>query len=306
MHRDSGSPGDKHRLSGRTLLILASVLVVMGAGWTLGSAIWALVNWRFVANAVTASGVVTGISQGAVTCPQVRFRLRDGSNRTFTDQSSCATPSRYPVNSTVPILYDPAAPDHAAIHSFDALWMGIVVMGAMGLISLVIGVECFTVRRHRLLREPVAHSFSGPSRNQIYPPLMMIAGLIMAITTVPWTLNKRSFVAAAASASGVVVGQVYHPAVGRYGSSEYCPKVQFQTRTGNDIVFVDTTGCNKPPAFPDNMTVTVLYDATYPQNATIQSFRTLWLPEVGLASVGALFFILGALWRRSIRKRMGY
>jgi hypothetical protein len=33
------------------------------------------------------------------------------------------------------VIYDPDAPDHAAIPTFDGLWLGQVMMGAMGVVS---------------------------------------------------------------------------------------------------------------------------------------------------------------------------
>ena len=304
MDHDAASPARKHRIGTPALLIIAWILIVLGTGWTIGGATWALIRWSFVAKAVNSSGVVIGnVSQGRLGCPQVRFRTAAGNDQVSVDQGSCANPPRYQVNAAVPVIYDPADPNQAAIPSFDGLWMGAVVMGTMGIISLVIGLESYAVRRHRLLSEPGEHSSPRPPSVLLFPRLLMIAGLIMVGVTVPWTIDKRSFVAAAASAPGVVVGQSYHPATGRYGVSEYCPKVQFRTQSGDDRVFEDTTGCNKPPAFAVNTAVTVLYDAAHPEYATIQSFRTLWSAQIGLASTGALFFILGLLWYRSARKR---
>src|SRR5262249_40369837 len=157
----------------RTLLILTWILLVFGTGWTLGGAVWALVTWSFVGKAAHSLGVVTGnVTQGPLNCPQVRFRTGAGNDQVFIDQDSCSNPPHYAVNAAVAVIYDPGAPDHAAIPSFDGLWMGAVVMGAMGVIALAIGLECLTVRRHRLVGEP--RRSPRPPSVLLFPRFVMI------------------------------------------------------------------------------------------------------------------------------------
>jgi hypothetical protein len=65
------------------------------------------------------------------------------------------------------------------------------------------------------------------------------------------------------------------------------------TRDGRRIRFTGKIA-SSPPTFHEGDTVTVLYDATDPSHATIQSFEQLWLLPVMFSGMGLLFVAIPA------------
>lgn len=92
---------------------------------------------RFVATALSASGVVTENvwrnSSNGVSYPRIRFRTADGQEVTTITNTGSSPPS-YNVNDAVTILYDPQQPYHALIRSFGELWMLPLVFSGLGLL----------------------------------------------------------------------------------------------------------------------------------------------------------------------------
>jgi hypothetical protein len=71
--------------------------------------------------------------------PKVRFRSQNGDEVVFESRVGFGRPA-YQQGEAVEVLYDPANPHGAEIKSFWSLWLGPMVAGCIGLVSLLVGV----------------------------------------------------------------------------------------------------------------------------------------------------------------------
>jgi len=92
---------------------------------------------QLIENGVTTTGTVIAMKEkkgrvGYVYRPVVSFQTVD--NRTIRLTSSGASyPPKYRVGEQVEVIYDPQEPENAKIKSFESLWLGVVISGAIGL-----------------------------------------------------------------------------------------------------------------------------------------------------------------------------
>lgn len=104
-------------------------------------------------------------------------------------------------------------------------------------------------------------------------------------------------------ASGTVVENEYRSRTDPEDSaktySSYYPVVRFTTTSGNEAVFTDQEG-SYPPRYEVGEVVDVLYNAQNPQDATINSWLSIWMGPLWFTMIG-LLPILGlvawAIWR---------
>jgi hypothetical protein len=122
------------RRLGKFFLIPIGVSLVLGAGWSA----WSTQTW--IDRSDEAEGKVIEMVRirdrddgGYMFAPLVRFQTGDGRSIEF--QSSLrSNPPGYRTGQTVTVLYDPDAPESAAIRGLFSLWLGF-----MGSIFTAIG-----------------------------------------------------------------------------------------------------------------------------------------------------------------------
>lgn len=71
--------------------------------------------------------------------PQVEFTTTNGKNIRFTDQIGSLPPD-YEIGSKVQIIYQPANPTNARIHSLKRLWLAPTIFMTVGLLPMIIGL----------------------------------------------------------------------------------------------------------------------------------------------------------------------
>jgi hypothetical protein len=119
--------------------------------------------------------------------------------------------------------------------------------------------------------------------------LMALVGAMMLAGAGYWVLNVRDFIAAADRTEGVVIAlRRQHSS----NSTTYVPVVRFQLPK-RQIEF-DSGGGTNPPRYSIGEKVPVLYLATNPYQAKIDSFFSLWGGSVILGGMGSVFFLIGA------------
>jgi hypothetical protein len=108
--------------------ILTYLFLLIGIG-LLGGAGYIFFNTsEFVSGARKAQGTVVGLKSGA---PEVRFQAQDGREIRFTSSVSSKPPA-YSVGENVEVLYRPDRPEDAEVNAFMSLWLGVIILGALG------------------------------------------------------------------------------------------------------------------------------------------------------------------------------
>lgn len=116
-----------------------------------------------------------------------------------------------------------------------------------------------------------------------------LVGIGMLVGAFLFYRSTNSFLAEAAKAEGTVIELVQS----RSGdSTTYRPVVQFESKNGQAIEFVSSSGSN-PPSYSKGQKVEVLYRPTQPQDAKISGFFSLWGGSVILGGLGGVFFFIG-------------
>jgi hypothetical protein len=121
----------------------------------LGAIILAAGSWNFIQSAQSASGKVVEIRPGraafrdhessVVYAPTFLFQDKHGIKHRI-ESKHYANPARHAVGETVRVFYDPEKPDDAMIRNFIQLWMNSLVLGAVSVVSFLVGLVNF-VRR---------------------------------------------------------------------------------------------------------------------------------------------------------------
>lgn len=108
--------------------ILTYLFLLIGIGLLAGAGVVYFNTSKFVAAARPAQGTVVALKSGA---PEVRFRAQDGREVQFTSSVSSKPPA-YSVGEKVEVLYRPDRPEDAEVNSLMALWLGVIILGALG------------------------------------------------------------------------------------------------------------------------------------------------------------------------------
>lgn len=120
------------------------ILGTIGAAFLALTLIIAIPQAAFVLRAkhatATFQGAVAhsgGNHGGTFLYPQFRFAASNGQTITFTTKNG-STAQPYNDGQTVPVLYDPTAPNHAILDSFWSLWTATLVpaLFALGFLGL--------------------------------------------------------------------------------------------------------------------------------------------------------------------------
>lgn len=133
--------------------------------------------------------------------------------------------------------------------------------------------------------------------------LFALAGLAMLLGSLVVYHHTASFVRRAARAQGIVTALVPHQTTdysnngGSLGNMpttrySYQPVVRFRLGA-QEIQFGDSVASN-PPAYRVGDTVNVLYLESNPNDARIESFRSLWFLPLLFGGIGAIFLAVGA------------
>ena len=124
-------------LASRALLVLGAVCILLG-----GYLAWRTLS--FTHDAVETTGTVvsyheTRDKETTRYRPRVRFTTVTGEIVTINGQ--LATPAqRFPIGTTVPVIYRRAAPMEGRIGLFTDNWLGATVAGVVALVAFVAGL----------------------------------------------------------------------------------------------------------------------------------------------------------------------
>ena len=140
------------------------VIIFLGVGalMLLGSVLFWNKTRHFLARAHQAPGTVVELrevrdSEGSSTWkPVVAFVAGNGRRVRFADSVS-SKPAAYDVGDTVTVLYLPDEPEEAHIRGFSSLWLGVAVLGGLGLAfcgiggGILLGVRAGEKKKHYLM-----------------------------------------------------------------------------------------------------------------------------------------------------------
>ncbi|HVG63679.1 MAG TPA: DUF3592 domain-containing protein [Hyalangium sp.] len=124
---------------------IGPIFLVVGVGLLLGFFFAFSRTRRFLASAQEARAEVIGIKASAGSSrdrayyPVLRYRTQEGATKEVVS-SVGSNPPRYKEGDSVVVLYDPAQPSDVRIHSFFNVWVGPLVLGALGVILTGVGV----------------------------------------------------------------------------------------------------------------------------------------------------------------------
>lgn len=112
------------------------------------------IYWKrrtFLASAASATGTVVavrveGIGRNAVSVPTFEFATAAGTAQRAESLMGSGLQG-FRVGETVPIRYDPAAPDRAEVDAFAVLWGLALLRAGFGGLFLLMGVVAFVVAR---------------------------------------------------------------------------------------------------------------------------------------------------------------
>ena len=122
------------------------VIIFLGVGtlMLLGAVLFWNKTRHFLARAHQAPGTVVELREvrdnegSSMWKPVVAFVAGNGRKVRFADSVS-SRPAAYDVGDTVTVLYLPDDPDDAHIRGFSSLWLGVAVLGGLGLAFCGIG-----------------------------------------------------------------------------------------------------------------------------------------------------------------------
>lgn len=120
--------------------------------------------------------------------------------------------------------------------------------------------------------------------------LQTIIGLAMLVGAYYCYSKTNEFVSSALTAEGEVVDL---KAKESSDGDTYSPVVKFNAKDGSEHQIVSNVSSD-PPAYSIGEAVEVLYEEANPQNAKINAFFSLHLPEFILSLLGGIFFLIGA------------
>ncbi|WP_237465983.1 DUF3592 domain-containing protein [Vibrio stylophorae] len=117
--------------------------------------------------------------------------------------------------------------------------------------------------------------------------ILIIVAIALSYFAFTCWQGTQAFIAKAIETRGVVVDLQ----TDREGVA--FPVFQFTTQVGHTITIVSNTG-TKPPSYHRGESVSILYLAEHPKDATINSFFSLYLFELILSIFAVVFGLFGA------------
>lgn len=102
---------------------------------------------KFVAGGVRTEGTIMEMKEGPTKFyPRVQFATKDGRTMEFSSGNG-SNPPMYKPGDTVPVIYNPNAPQYAVINTFIDLWLGPTIYATAGLLFLVGAIATTLARR---------------------------------------------------------------------------------------------------------------------------------------------------------------
>ena len=135
--------------------------------------------------------------------------------------------------------------------------------------------------------------------------IFVAMGSTMLAVAAATFLHTRDFVKNSSAGEGVVIDLVWRESSGRSRGGAYYPRVRFRTDSGQEFVFVSSTG-SRPASFQVGERVHVLYSPDNPTRARIDSFGSLWVLPLVFGSLGLVFCSVGLgplLWQKRAQQR---
>ncbi|HVR65971.1 MAG TPA: DUF3592 domain-containing protein [Verrucomicrobiae bacterium] len=126
--------------------LFTGIFLLIGLGLLGGGAYSGVSTFDFLANAVSAPGVVIDLEArwdsddgGYTYYPRVRFATEGGRPYEFTGDVG-SSPASFDVGEEVRVLFDPADPSKARIDSFMQLWFTPLLLAGMGTVFSIFGL----------------------------------------------------------------------------------------------------------------------------------------------------------------------
>jgi hypothetical protein len=125
------------------LLLIMWVFLGMGLLFLAGALIWAHFTRQFLRSSITTQGRIvallpvrsTGRHHYLVYAPVFRFDVPGTHFATVVSHNSSSPPA-FEVGQVVTVRYQPGHPEKAVIDSFEQLWLGELVLGIVGVMSI--------------------------------------------------------------------------------------------------------------------------------------------------------------------------
>ena len=132
--------------------------------------------------------------------------------------------------------------------------------------------------------------------------IFFAVGIVLLVAFAVVHQGERRFISQSQGAQGTVVELVLDHSTRSTGSGSsrrlrssnvYKPLVRFQTRDGEAVEFLSSTGSN-PPAYSAGDRVEVRYRPDFPERAKLVGFWSLWLGSFILGILSLAFTAIGA------------
>ncbi len=120
----------------------------------------------------------------------------------------------------------------------------------------------------------------------LFVGIVCAAGPIVLVIAAGTGIERALFVHSSLKAEGVIVG--LSPVRPYRSNTSWRPVFQFTAEDGRSFTVLSNIG-QRPSPWKQGEHVAVLYQADHPENAHIDSFGELWMPQVILGVVGAAF-----------------
>ena len=120
----------------------------------------------------------------------------------------------------------------------------------------------------------------------LFVGVVCAAGPIVLLIAAGTGIERARFVHSSLQAEGVIVG--LSPVRPYRSNTSWRPVFQFTTEDGRSFTVMSNIG-QRRSTWKQGEHVAVLYQADHPENAHLDSFAQLWMPEVILGVVGAAF-----------------
>ncbi|MEN2487381.1 DUF3592 domain-containing protein [Flavobacterium sp. B11] len=119
------------------------VFSIIGAGLIAGAIYLYVDKQTFLAKAEIVQGTVVELvpkrsKESTTYSPVVSFSTKAGQVITHHSSLSSSPPS-YDVGEKVEVFYDPANPNKAEIKGFASLWLGVLILGVVGVVFFLLG-----------------------------------------------------------------------------------------------------------------------------------------------------------------------
>ena len=121
--------------------------------------------------------------------------------------------------------------------------------------------------------------------------LITLLGFALIIGGIVSYVNQQRRNAQRVPAGGTVI-ELVQQVMNAGSASDYFPVVEFKTPSGETVRFESDFG-SRPAGYRVGQSVQILYDASNPQKAEIQSWLSRWLTVIILGFMGSIALCIG-------------